>query len=126
LAVQFRLIGVDLLLLICLSLLLALKLIADQQAGAEPKRTADGGTHSRMTHSCSDNTSNSGAAKGTDASILLPRVVNDPPEQPTAINTRKIRVIAQACFMSRPSFGLLAESDENFNRSNPTHQTVLV
>jgi hypothetical protein len=71
LAVQFRLIGVDLLLLICLSLLLALKLIADQQAGAEPKRTADGGTHSRMTHSCSDNTSNSGAAKGTDASILL-------------------------------------------------------
>jgi hypothetical protein len=38
LAIEFSLVGVNLLLLICWSLLLALKLIADQQAGATDRR----------------------------------------------------------------------------------------
>src|SRR5262245_13141650 len=66
LPIELGLIGIDLPLLIALSVLLSLKLIADQCAAAETQRTADRRAGTRMADCRADNAACSSAAQCAD------------------------------------------------------------
>src|SRR5258706_10061733 len=67
LAVQFCLIGVDLTLLVRLSVLLTLQLIADQRSAAQSKRAANRRASARMAHRGANQTACRSTAKRADS-----------------------------------------------------------
>jgi hypothetical protein len=67
LTIQFGLIGVDLALLLRLGVVLALKLITDQGAGAETQYAADRCASSGTTHGSADDAARRGASQRADS-----------------------------------------------------------
>jgi hypothetical protein len=72
LALNLRLVGIDLLLLLNLAIVLSLKLIANQRASAQSQKATDGGARAGMSHCRTDCASGCGTAKRADASSCFP------------------------------------------------------
>jgi hypothetical protein len=71
LAFKLGLISVNLPLLIRLFYLLTLELVANQRAGTETKRAADGSARAGMTDRCSDDTADGCTSKSADTGAFF-------------------------------------------------------
>jgi hypothetical protein len=73
LPIELGLIGIDLPLLVALSVLLALELVADQRAATEAKRATDRRAGAGMTDRPADDAARRGTAESADARAFLAR-----------------------------------------------------
>ena len=71
--IEFRLVGIDLPLLVGLSIILPLELITNERPGAQPKSATDGRTGSRTTDGSTDKAARGRAAERANSGAFFPR-----------------------------------------------------
>jgi hypothetical protein len=70
-AIDLRLVPIDLLLLLVLRIFMSLQLVADQRTSAQTEGTADKSTGCRMVYRCANNAAGGSAAESADTRALL-------------------------------------------------------